>query len=164
MSGGSEKGKSETGAWNCKSCLEIKIEELMTREVVTVHEDALLEEIFTLFEKYLYHTLPVLNSRGELAGIIDQDIVLEILLFAHIPRAKHTHLVAVRSLGVHAKDVMITHPVTIPPGSTLIDAAEMMMKHRFDRVCVTEKGKLVGVISKRDIVREVSRRRALEMG
>ena len=136
----------------------------MTRKMVTAHEDALLEEVFTLFEKHSYHTLPVLNSEEELVGIIDQDIVLEILLFSQIPRAKHTHLTAVRSLGVHAKDIMITHPMTISPDSSLTYAADLMMKHRFDRVCITEDKKLVGIITKRDIVKEVSKRRALEKG
>ncbi len=157
-------GEPDTGPLKCKSCAEIKIEELMTRNVVTAHEDALLEEIFTLFEKHSYHTLPVLNSEEKLVGIIDQDIVLEILLFSQIPRAKHTHLAAVRSLGVHAKDIMITHPMTITPDSSLTYAADLMMKHRFDRVCITEDEKLVGIITKRDIVKEVSKRRAMEKG
>ena len=86
------------------------------------------------------------------------------MCFSRIPRAKHTHLAAIRSLGVHAKDIMITHPVTIPPESTLGFTADLMMKHRFDRVCVTENEKLLGIVSKRDIVKEVSRRRALEKG
>jgi len=157
-------GRSNTNPLECKSCADIKIGELMTRNVVIAHEDALLEEIFALFEKHSYHTLPILNSEKKLVGIIDQDIVLEILLLSHIPRAKHTHLAAVRSLGVHAKDIMITHPMTITPDSSLTYAADLMMKHRFDRVCITEDEKLVGIISKRDIVKEVSKRRALEKG
>lgn len=161
---GGAREKTRLEFKSCESCAEIKIEKLMTRSVVTVQEDALLEEIFALFEKYRYHTFPVLDSEGKFVGIIDQDIVLEILLFSRIPRAKHTHLAAVRSLGVHAKDIMITHPVTIPPDSSLGYAADLMMKHRFDRVCVTEKEKMVGIISKRDLVKEVCRRRALEKG
>lgn len=157
-------GRPDTNPLECKSCAEIKIGELMTRNVVIAHEDALLEEIFALFEKHSYHTLPILNSEKKLVGIIDQDIVLEILLFSQIPRAKHTHLAAVRSLGVHAKDIMITHPMTITPDSSLTYAADLMMKHRFDRVCITEDEKLVGIISKRDIVKEVSKRRAMEKG
>lgn len=144
---------------DCESCLEIKIEEIMAREVVTVREDTPLKEIFGLFEKYRFHTFPVLDSEGKLVGIIDQDIILEILLFAQVPRAKHTHLMAVRSLGVEAGDIMITHPVTVSHDSTIRHTADLMMKHRFDRVCVVEAGKLVGVISKRDIVTEVSRGR-----
>ncbi|MFY1111420.1 MAG: HPP family protein [Methanosarcinaceae archaeon] len=157
-------GRLDTNPLECKSCAEIKIGEIMTRNVVIAHEDALLEEIFALFEKHSYHTLPILNSEKKLVGIINQDIVLEILLFSQIPRAKHTHLAAVRSLGVHAKDIMITHPMTITPDSSLTYAADLMMKHRFDRVCITEDEKLVGIISKRDIIKEVSKRISLEKG
>ena len=92
-------------------------------------------------------------------GIIDLDIVLEILLLCLVPRAKHTPLTAIRSLGGKAGDVMITHPVTISLDATLKDASDLMMKHRFDRVCVSENGKLAGIISKKDLVKEICRRR-----
>lgn len=155
----SDPGLDLSDSVDCESCLENKIEEIMAREVVTARENTPLEEIFGLFEKYRFHTFPVLDSAGNLAGVIDQDIILEILLFSQIPRSKHTHLTAVRSLGVEAGDIMITHPVTVSHDSTIRHTADLMMKHRFDRVCVVEAGKLVGVISKRDLVTEVSRRR-----
>ncbi|KKH46738.1 HPP family protein [Methanosarcina sp. 1.H.A.2.2] len=143
-------------------CLWITIKELMTREVVTIQEDTPLEEVFSLFGKLPYHTFPVVNKNNELVGIIDLDIVLEILLLCLVPRAKHTPLTAIRSLGGKAGDVMITHPVTISLNATLKDASDLMMKHRFDRVCVSENGKLAGIISKKDLVKEICRRRKKE--
>ncbi len=145
-----------------ESCLRITIRDLITREVVTVQEDAPLEEVFSLFGKLPYHTFPVVNKKNELVGIIDIDIILEILLLCMVPRAKHTPLTAIRSLGGKAEDVMITHPVTISLDATLKDASDLMMKYRFDRVCVSENGKLAGIISKKDLVKEICRRRKKE--
>ncbi|AKB39484.1 CBS domain-containing protein [Methanosarcina mazei] len=145
-----------------EGCLWMTIEELMTRDLVTVNEDAPVEEVFSLFAKNPYHTLPVVNKKGELAGVIDLDIVLEILLLCLMPRAKYTPLAARRSLGENAKEIMITHPVTISLNSTLKDVSDLMMKNRFDRVYVSENGKLVGIISKRDLVKEICRRRKME--
>ncbi|AKB75934.1 hypothetical protein MSLAZ_2673 [Methanosarcina lacustris Z-7289] len=142
-----------------ESCLWITIRDLMTRDVVTIQEDTPLEEVFSLFGKLPYHTFPVVNTKNELVGIIDIDIILEILLLCLVPRAKHTPLTAIRSLGGKAEDVMITHPVTIPLDATLKDASDLMMKYRFDRVCVSENGKLAGIISKKDLVKEICRRR-----
>jgi CBS domain-containing protein len=130
--------------------------------VVTIHEDTPLEEVFSLFGKLPYHTFPVVNNKNELVGIIDIDIILEILLLCMVPRAKHTPLKAIRSLGGKAEDVMITHPVTISLDATLKDASDLMMKYRFDRVCVSENGKLAGIISKKDLVKEICRRRKKE--
>lgn len=145
-----------------EGCLWMTIEELMTRNLVTVNEDAPVEEVFSLFAKNPYHTLPVVNKKGELAGVIDLDIVLEILLLCLMPRAKYTPLAARRSLGENAKEIMITHPVTISLNSTLKDVSDLMMKNRFDRVYVSENGKLVGIISKRDLVKEICRQRKMD--
>ncbi|AAM30529.1 CBS domain-containing protein [Methanosarcina mazei] len=145
-----------------EGCLWMTIEELMTRDLVTVNEDAPVEEVFSLFAKNPYHTLPVVNKKGELAGVIDLDIVLEILLLCLMPRAKYTPLAARRSLGENAKEIMITHPVTISLNSTLKDVSDLMMKNRFDRVYVSENGKLVGIISKRDLVKEICRQRKMD--
>lgn len=141
------------------SCLWMTIKDLMTRDVVTIKEDAPLEEVFSLFGKFPYHTFPVVNENNELVGIIDLDVVLDILLLCLVPRSKHTPLTAIRSLGGKARDIMITHPVTIPLDATLKDTSDLMMKHRFDRVCVSDNGKLAGIISKKDLVKEICRRR-----
>ncbi|AAM07432.1 CBS domain-containing protein [Methanosarcina acetivorans] len=150
---------SEKEGERFESCLWMTIEDLMTRNVVTIKENAPLEEVFSLFGKFPYHTFPVVNANNELVGIIDLDVVLEILLLCLVPRSKHTPLTAIRSLGGKARDIMITHPVTISLDATLKDASDLMMKHRFDRVCVSNNGKLAGIISKKDLVKEICRRR-----
>ncbi|WP_440946987.1 CBS domain-containing protein [Methanosarcina sp. T3] len=144
------------------SCLWITIKELMTRDVVTVQEDTPLEEVFSLLGRLPYHTLPVVNEKNELVGVIDLDIILEILLLCIVPKEKHTTLTAMRSLGGKAGDVMITHPITIPLDATLKDASDLMMKHRLDRVCISDNGKLAGIVSKKDLVKEICKRRKEE--
>ncbi len=53
--------------------------------------------------------------------------------------------------------------MTISLNSTLKDVSDLMMKNRFDRVYVSENGKLVGgIISKRDLVKEICRRRKMD--
>ena len=145
-----------------ETCLWITIKDLVTREPVVVYENSSLEEILRVFEKHPYHTFPVIDNKNELVGVIDLDIILEILLLCLIPQEKYTPLTAVRSLGETAKDIMNSHPITISLNSTLKDTLDLMMKHRFDRVCVTQNGKLIGIVSKRDLVEEICRRRKRE--
>jgi len=134
----------------------------MTLDVIVVKEDDPVEHIFELFDKYHFNTYPVVNNEGKLTGIIDQDIMLEIIMFHRIPRTKHTHLAAVRSQGENAKEIMIPHPVTISPDENLHDAADMMLKHHINRVCVVENDKLAGIISKKNIISEVYKRKEVE--
>lgn len=141
---------------------DIFIKDIMTQDVIAVKEDDPVENIFELFDKYHFNTYPVVNNEGKLKGIIDQDIMLEIIMFHRIPRTKHTHVTAVRSLGESAREIMIPHPVTISPDATLHDAADMMLKHHINRVCVVENDKLVGIISKNNIICEVYKRKEVE--
>lgn len=141
---------------------DIFIRDIMTQDVVVVNEDDPVEHIFELFDKYHFNTYPVVNNEGKLTGIIDQDIMLEIIMFHRIPRTKHTHVAAVRSQGESAREIMIPHPVTISPDENLHDAADMMLKHHINRVCVVENDKLVGIISKKNIISEVYQRKEVE--
>lgn len=134
---------------------DIQISSIMSKDLITVTEGTPLKDVIELFRKHHYHTYPVVTDEGLLAGTINQNIILDILLFTQTPRSKHTHLAAMRSLGEDARGIMISHPVTISQNANLIDAADMMLKHRADHICVMNDGKLVGVISKRDIITEV---------
>lgn len=133
----------------------VNVKDVMVKDIVTVHEDDSIEKLFDLFEKYHYNSYPVINNKAKLVGLIDQDIILEILMFERIPRIKHTHEAAIRSLGDNAKGIMIPHPITISSDANLHDLADLMLKHRVNRVCVVKDDRLVGIVSKRDIINEV---------
>lgn len=134
----------------------------MKKDVVVVKENDSIEDLLEFFKKHCFHTYPVVKENGDLSGIIDQDIILDILLFHRIPRVKHTHMEAFRSLGVNAKSIMITHPVTISPDTELDETADLMLKHHVNSVCVVDRGKLVGIVSKLDIINEVIKRKRVE--
>ena len=138
---------------------KIRVDEIMTEDVVTVIEETTVEDLLTLFKTHHYHSYPVVTEAGKLSGIISEDIVLEILLFDRIPASGHTHLSAVRSLGGDASEIMMPYPVTVSPDTSLSETADLMLRHRVDRVCVAESEKLLGILSKRDIVNEICKRR-----
>ncbi|MEA1984868.1 MAG: CBS domain-containing protein [Euryarchaeota archaeon] len=145
-----------------EDCSAVCISMIMSTDVITLAEDDPIEMIIEVFDQYYYHTYPVVRADNELVGIIDQNIILQVLLVSRMPRVHHTHLMAVRSIGEDARGVMIPHPVTISSDTNLCDAAELMIKHRIDRFCVVDDGKLVGMISKRDIIKEICRIRSID--
>jgi CBS domain-containing protein len=52
-----------------------------------------------------------------------------------------------------AGDIMTTDPMTVSKSANLADAAKLMTKHKISGLPVTDKGKLVGIITKSDIIR-----------
>ena len=138
-----------------ESCNEMLIKQVMTKNVVTIHENDTLDIIMDIFSRHHFHTYPVVNDNYELVGIINQDIILRILLVQRTPRLDHTHHAAVVSKGEIAKHIMIPHPVSMSADEPLCEAADMMLKHRMDRVCVVDGNKLVGIICKPDILKEI---------
>ncbi|HIE31528.1 MAG TPA: CBS domain-containing protein [Methanosarcinales archaeon] len=138
---------------------KVSVAEIMTGDVVTVQEDATIDRVLELFSRYHYHSYPVVADTGELVGIISEDLVLAVLLFHRIPASSHTHLSVVRSLGDDARGIMMPYPVTVSPHTCLLETADLMLKHHVSRICVVEEGRLVGILSKRDIVNEICKRR-----
>ena len=59
---------------------------------------------------------------------------------------------------------MTSHPITIMPGEKLPKAVELMQQHRFKSLPVVGDGKLVGIITDRDIRTSMNRVETLEVG
>lgn len=56
-------------------------------------------------------------------------------------------------------ELMTTNPVTVDKDQPLTTAIDLFGKNKVSRILVTEKGKLVGVLTKRDLARELSTKR-----
>lgn len=66
-----------------EGCLWMTIEELMTRDPVTVNEDTPTEEVFSVFAKNPYHTLPVVNKKkGNLQVLLILTLFLRFCFYA----------------------------------------------------------------------------------
>ncbi|MGR3594596.1 MAG: DUF294 nucleotidyltransferase-like domain-containing protein [Limimaricola soesokkakensis] len=63
------------------------------------------------------------------------------------PRTRAEELTSTR-----VADLMATDPVTCAPGASLLDAARLMRDHRISSLCVTEDGRLRGILTLRDMV------------
>ena len=88
---------------------------------------------------------PVLNEKEELIGIITEKDCLRAL----IDVAYHNQPLSNRKV----KDYMTENPITISVESDVLDVADAFMKSFFRRFPVVDKGKLVGQVSRRDILK-----------
>ncbi|WP_406660092.1 CBS domain-containing protein [Methanolobus sp. ZRKC3] len=143
-------------------CELISVSDIMTQDAVTVRVDDSIDHVMEVMVTKSHHSYPVLDENNELKGIVDQDNILELLFFERNPRHHHTHLMAVRALSEDVRTLMIKHPITVPHDMNLCNAADLMIKHHVDRMCVVKDGKLAGIISKEDMIKKVFELRRME--
>ena len=125
------------------------VEDLMDRKFPTVRPDTRIEEAMELLvDKRLIGVL-VVDVEGELQGVFSEKDCLRVLVHD----------------GFHQRpdDIVASymHPVPATVGSKvdILTAAQTFLANDFRRLPVVDDGKLVGQITRRDIVRGISKYR-----
>lgn len=149
------------------------VSDVMTRKVVTLTDTMPVAEAWEMMLKNLLKALPVLNKNGEVVGILtDEDLLEKIGLQQHLSIAERldektlqAELESLRTSPLKVADVMVSPAITARGDEPLGIAAARMAEHRIKRLPVLdEKGKLAGVLSRVDVLKQVvseeSRKRA----
>jgi len=144
----------------------LRVRDLMTRKVITVSPDAPVHEVARLMDQNAISGVPVVDADGRVLGLVtDLDLIVRNtrfeppaffqLLDGRIPletpghyRKRLRHM-----LGTQARDVMTERPETIGPDEEAESVTELMVKRGVNPVPVTEAGRLVGIVSRADVVR-----------
>ena len=116
--------------------------DIMTQPVVTVGPDALLIDAIKLLLRHHLGSLPVVGSAGEMVGIISQ---YDIMNFALSGNAADTRVEEAMSTGV----------ISMPPEAELSTVMECLVNRRLHRVPIVKDSKVVGMVSRRDVLREM---------
>lgn len=119
----------------------------MTRKVITLHQDADLNQAREKMASNKIRHLPVIDGDNRLLGIVtDRDIR------SALPSAVYNEQGDAETLRV--KEIMTTDLITIPPTYTLQDAMLLIQKTKVGAFpVVDDENKLKGIISIRDLVR-----------
>jgi acetoin utilization protein AcuB len=133
------------------------VRDVMARRPITVDPEApLATAIAVMQEKEIRH-LPVVDEAGRLVGIItDRDLrsaalgsSLSEFLPVDLRRAVDSAAEMLQELRV--RDAMTWGVVTIRPGASVAEAGAVMFERRIGSLPVRENGKLVGIVTERDI-------------
>jgi CBS domain-containing protein len=117
------------------------VKDVMTSPVVTVEETASANKVAELMLDNKVGCVIVVDKTGNAIGIItERDLVVRVLAKNIVPS------------NTKAKEFMTTPLVTVEPDKTVTDAARMMSKKDIRRLGVLYKGKLVGIVSSKDIL------------
>ncbi|MDH2197833.1 CBS domain-containing protein [Ectopseudomonas oleovorans] len=122
----------------------IKVRDYMTRHLVTFRSDT---DLFTAINRLLEHRIsgaPVVDSQGHLIGLLSEgDCLRGILSGAYY-----------EAVGGTVSTYMTTEVETVTPEADIIELSERFL-HGRRRLPVIEHGRLVGQISRHDVLRAV---------
>lgn len=141
-------------------------QDVMTAEVITADPETPITEIATLLVKHRIGAVPVTTSDGRLVGIVSQtDLAhrsenktekrrkwwLDLLSDPDVQARNY-----IKTHGLTAKDVMTTMIFSVPYDASLADVAEALDVHRVRQLPVMRDGKMVGIVSRTDLVRAIA--------
>ena len=121
-----------------------EVDHFMSKQVVTADEETLLEKVAMIMaEKHVGSV--IVTSQGKPIGIFTERDMLTKFLCKD------------KSLIEEVGNVCSSPLITAPIGISIHDAAEIMIKKHIKRLPITKDGKLVGVLSARDLVEAYAR-------
>ncbi len=136
------------------------IEQLMTRDVVTVRVD---EPLVAVIRKLLHHRIsgaPVVDANGRLVGMISEHDLLawQAQVLDELSQAEQLdpREYARRLETTPARDLMVQPPVSIEESASMMAAIRLFVQQRRRRLPVTRQGELVGMLSRTDVLRALA--------
>ncbi len=149
----------------------MKVKDLMTPKVITVGPNQTLEQVAELLYQYHFTGVPVADDTGKLIGIIaERDFIAsdsKLYLPTYIKLLTDLDFVqndekklapqAKKIINARAKDIMNPNVVTADPDMDIETLAELFAEKRVNPVPVVDpKGKIVGIISRSDLIKLLS--------
>jgi CBS domain-containing protein len=142
----------------------VHIESIMTRDVLTVTPETSLKDVARLLGRAHISGLPVCSEDGRLLGVVSEADILRKQegISGHAGGRLHwlfrrmdgeLDKVSARTAG----EAMTSPALTIRPKQRVSDAAALMIARRVNRLPVVLGGRLVGIVTRADLVRAFHR-------
>ena len=141
-------------------------QEAMTKDVVTVGPHTTVSDIADLLVRHRISAVPVVSDGNRVVGIVSQTDLghraetgtekrrkwwLDIFADSNSKAREY-----IRSHGLKAEDIMSRILVSVSKDASLSEVADVLDTHRIRQVPVMDDGKLVGMISRADLVRKLA--------
>ncbi len=144
------------------------VKDIMTRDVVTVTPETSIHTLAHLFIDKNISGAPVVDNSGKLLGVVKEEGIIFQDKKVHLPTFINLSLGFIalgtsryeeeikKIAGSKVSDIMERDAMTIPADMEIDDAATVMLEKGVYYFPVTDKGKLAGVVTKKDIVRSIA--------
>jgi len=115
----------------------MKTEEVMTTRVITVTENDTKQQAARLLSQHRISGLPVLNADNVVVGVVTEYDVIS-------------------KEGPTVREIMTRGVISVTPATDLDEVRYILVHERIKRLPVIDKGRLLGIVSRADLVREVA--------
>ena len=144
------------------------VADIMTKDVITVKRETTVRELARIFDAHHFGTLPVVDDDGNLTGIVTASDLVEQGRNLHIPTVislfdwviplggeraleRELHKITAQTAG----ELCSTDIVTVDPTDLASSAADTMSSHKLHALPVVNGSKVVGMISRIDLIRSL---------
>jgi CBS domain-containing protein len=148
----------------------MKAADVMTSKVITVGPDAQLQDVAQTLLANRISAMPVVAADGKLIGIISEgDLMRRVESGTERRRSWWLELMTGREvlaaeyIKEHSRkvsDVMTREVITVKPETPLSDIATVLERNGIKRVPVVQDGKVVGIISRANLLQALASYRA----
>ncbi len=122
----------------------IKIEDWMSKPVKRVTKDLTVRKAIKIMDESNIGVLPVVENDKPIGIITERDILRRVV-------AKDIDLDKTNVEGIMTKN-----PVTINHDASILEATRLMSENNFRRLLVVKGGKLIGVVTAKDVIEVMS--------
>jgi len=147
---------------------ELTTRDIMTKDPITVARDLSVTDAARMMVENKIGALPVLDG-DTLVGLVTEgdlimrDVKVEFPTYLHLldgfimypPATARFESELKKAVGATVEDVMTADPITSQADTLVGDAATLMVERDVSRIPVLDGERLVGIVSKSDIVRSL---------
>ncbi len=130
----------ESGDW--KHAFD-KVEQYMTTDLFTVHEDEPVELVANLMDWERLRHIPVEDESHRLVGLVSYRALLRILARGAL---------AGYDPGMAVSEIMRRDPITVPPDTPTLEAIRLMREHDIGSLPVVQDDQLIGIVTLADFM------------
>ncbi|MCM0082337.1 CBS domain-containing protein [Geomonas sp. Red32] len=141
-------------------------QEIMTKDLITVRPDTTVRDLAKLFADKHISAAPVVADDGTLIGIVSESDLVEQDKNLHIPTVvsifdwviyleseKRFEKELQKMTAQTAGEICTRNVATVRPGTSLSEVADILSTRKVHSVPVVDAGKLVGIVSRIDLIR-----------
>ena len=143
------------------------VRQIMETDYVAVHPEDDIADVLRLLREHDLPGVPVIDHRERCVGIVtDSDLVIAdeqgdlhlphyIELFGgvvYLEPLRHFEERIHKAFASKVRDMMTADPVTVTAGASIEEAARLIATKRHNRLPVVEDGRLVGVVTRLDVL------------
>lgn len=141
----------------------MRVRDLMTERVLSIGPEAPIKDVARILVEHRISGLPVCDVEGRVLGVVSEG---DILYKEHDPKEGHrggplswiveggpTEAGKLKATALTAAKAMTTPAITVAPYESVAEAARLMCERGVNRLPVVKDEKLIGIVTRADLVR-----------